>query len=83
MELLGDNPEALKWLDAANEAVSGEREVEEHYWSQLTGDEVRRLHEKYRIDHELFGFKPDYYIALGREDDGTEEEEEEEDEDNM
>ena len=67
MELLGDNPEALKWLDAANETVSGEREVEEHYWSQLSGDEVRRLHEKYRIDHELFGFEPDYYVAMGRE----------------
>ena len=68
-ELLSSDPAAQRWLDgqAAAGAVSGEREVEEHYWAQLTRGEVRRLHDKYRIDHELFGFKPDYYLAMAKE----------------
>ena len=79
IELLGGGDSAaLNWLDAAAtaEAVSGERGVEEHYWSQLTRDEVRRLHDKYRIDHELFGFEPDYYVAMGREGEGGDGEQE-------
>ena len=69
VELLGSDPGALKWLDAVAEPVSGRREVEEHYWSQVSKGEIRRLHDKYRVDHELFGFEPDYYVAMGREED--------------
>ena len=77
MELLGNDPGALKWLAAvaaaAAEPVSGRREVEEHYWSQLSKGEIRRLHDKYKVDHELFGFEPDYYIAMGQEEDTRDE----------
>ena len=78
VELLGGDPVAQRWLDgvAAAGAVSGGREVEEHYWAQLTREEVRRLHDKYRIDHELFGFEPDYYVAMGREGEGGDGEQE-------
>ncbi len=47
--------------------TSGLREVEEHYWSQVAKSDIRALHDKYKVDHELFGFEPDYYIALGKE----------------
>ncbi len=52
--------------------MSGKREVEQHYWSQISKEDIRRLHDKYRLDHEMFGFSPDYYVAMGR--DGYEEE---------
>ena len=56
-----------KWLSVEYQTLSGKPEVEEHYWSQLTKDEIRRLHDKYRLDHELFGFSPEYYIAMGQD----------------
>lgn len=65
-----DNPpNAREFAKVAYENKSGLREVEEHYWSQLTKDEIRGLYEKYKLDHELFGFTPDYYIAMGRDND--------------
>lgn len=57
------------WLESKTEPKSSIREVEEHYYGQLTKDEIRALHDKYRHDHEIFGFTPDYYIALGKDDD--------------
>merc|ERR1712226_518894 len=42
-------------------------EVAQHYYSQITKEEIRDLAEKYRLDHELFGYKPDYYIQFGKD----------------
>ena len=38
----------------------------ELYYSQLTKSEIRNLYEKYRIDFDLFGFTPDYFIKFGK-----------------
>ena len=38
----------------------------ELYYSQLTKDVIRTLYLKYRLDYDLFGFSPDYFIALGK-----------------
>lgn len=67
VELLGTPVDAESWLGVNFDVVSGNRKIEEHYWSQLTKNEIRRLHEKYSIDHELFGFSPDYYVAMGQD----------------
>ena len=53
----------LKW-----DITSSNPLILEHYFSQLTKSEIRGLYEKYRVDHELFGYTPDYFIALGKED---------------
>ena len=63
-----DNPANSKeFLNVGYDNKSGLREVEEHYWSQITKAEIRGLYEKYKLDHELFGFTPDYYIAMGKD----------------
>ena len=67
MEVIGSPDSAKSFLATEQEPKSGLREVEEHYFSQLTKTEIRQLYEKYRFDHELFGFTPDYYIALGQD----------------
>ena len=38
-----------------------------HYYSQLTKSTIQALYEKYRADHELFGYTPDYFLALGKD----------------
>lgn len=40
----------------------------EHYYSQLKKSQIQALYEKYQADHELFGYTPDYFLALGKED---------------
>lgn len=65
---MGNPKEGHQWLSVDYPIKSGLREVEEHYFSQLTKETIRELYEKYRLDHELFGFTPDYYIALGKDD---------------
>jgi hypothetical protein len=37
------------------------------YYSQLTKAQVRELYDMYRLDHELFGYSPDHYIALAKD----------------
>ena len=46
--------------------VSSE-EVIKHFYSQLTKEEIRGIHEKYRVDFELFGYSPDYFLQFGQE----------------
>ena len=56
------------WLNSSVQPKSSIREVEEHYYGQLTKSEIKELYEKFQQDHELFGFSPEYYIALGQDD---------------
>ena len=66
--MLGNPENGKKFLETVQEPKSGLKEVEEHYFSQISKSDIRDLYEKYKVDHELFGFSPDYYIALGRDD---------------
>lgn len=47
--------------------ISSKPEILQHYYSQLTKSKIQALYGKYRADHELFGYTPDYFIALGKE----------------
>ena len=49
-------------------AFSSNPEVLQSYYSQLTKSQIQSLYDKYRADHELFGYTPDYFIALGKKD---------------
>ncbi|TRY70004.1 hypothetical protein TCAL_07330 [Tigriopus californicus] len=66
-ELLGNRSGQLDWTETLWQPKSGIREIEEHYFSQISKNDIRDLFDKYRLDHELFGFSPDYYIALGQD----------------
>jgi hypothetical protein len=43
----------------------------ERFYSTLTKSEIRALYEKYRLDFELFGYKPDLFISFGMRDETT------------
>jgi len=69
VELLGNNEqllqEAKEWLNIKhNHAITDE--IIEHFYSQLTKEEIRGIYTKYRIDFELFGYSPDYFLQFGQ-----------------
>ena len=39
-------------------------EVAKKYFSQLTKEQIIRLHEMYKIDHDMFGYDPQIYIDM-------------------
>ena len=44
-----------------------QEEVIKHFYSQLTKEEIRGIYEKYRVDFELMGYSPDYFIQFGQD----------------
>ena len=56
-----------KFLKHKWDITSSNPVIMEHYYSQLTKSEIQALYEKYRADHELFGYTPDYFIAMGKQ----------------
>ena len=55
VELFGNNENAKKWLEVKRTSMVSSEEVIKHFYSQLTKEEIRGIHEKYRVDFELFG----------------------------
>ncbi len=45
---------------------SSSEEVVKKYYSTLTKSDVRQLYEMYRLDHELFGYDPDKFMAYAK-----------------
>ena len=72
---MGDPANGRNWLKVDYENKSALPEVERHYYSQLTKEEIKAIYEKYKMDHELFGFTADYYIAMGMDERPEDEEE--------
>ena len=69
VELLGDsaNEEAKKWLKVNHNHVAAKEDVLKHFWSQISKEDIRGIYQKYRVDFEIFGYSPDWYIQLGKE----------------
>ncbi len=42
-------------------------ETKRKFYGQLTKVEITRLYEKFRLDHELFGYTPDEFIAMAKD----------------
>ena len=65
VELLGNDSEAKRWASIKHtHAITDE--VIEHFYSQLTKEEIRGIYTKYRVDFELFGYSPDYFLQFGQ-----------------
>ena len=60
------NDEIKAFLDKPHEIKSRDPATLQLYYSQLTKAEIRKLYKKYKLDHDLFGFDPDYFIAMGK-----------------
>ena len=58
--------EIKSFLDTVHQSNSRDSAALEMYYSQLTKTDIRKIYEKYRLDHELFGFTPDYFIKFGK-----------------
>ena len=54
------------FLDDVHPVESRDPVMLEFYYSQLTKSDIRNLYEKYRLDFNLFGFTPDYFIKFGK-----------------
>ena len=58
---------ALKsFLETEHSVKSRDPAMLELYYSQLPKSDIRKIYDKYRIDFDLFGFKPDYFIKFGK-----------------
>ena len=58
--------EIKRFLETNHLVESRDPKMLEMYYSHLTKKEIRMLYEKYRLDFDLFGFTPDYFIEFGR-----------------
>ena len=58
--------EIKSFLDTIHPIKSRDPATLEMYYSQLTKNDIRKIYEKYRLDHDLFGFTPDYVINFGK-----------------
>jgi len=67
VELFGNDERALEWLKVKRTSMVSSEEVIKHFYSQLTKEDIRGIHEKYRVDFELFGYSPDYFLQFGQE----------------
>jgi len=65
VEILGNKERAKEWLNVKRNSMVSQEEVHKHFYSQLTKEEIRGIYEKYRVDFELFGYSPDYFIQFG------------------
>lgn len=54
------------FLQMEHEVESRDPATLELYYSQLTKSDIKKLYEKYRLDFDLFGFSPDYFIKFGK-----------------
>ena len=54
------------FLETVHPVESRDPVMLESYYSQLTKSDIRNLYEKYRLDFDLFGFTPDYFIKFGK-----------------
>ena len=65
---MGNHERALEWLKVKRNSVVSQEEVLKHFYSQLTKEDIRGIYEKYRVDFELFGYTPDYFLQFGQDD---------------
>ena len=65
---MGNHERALEWLKVKRNSIVSQEEVLKHFYSQLTKEDIRGIYEKYRVDFELFGYTPDYFLQFGQED---------------
>eukprot|EP00096_Caligus_rogercresseyi_P014779 TRINITY_DN7266_c0_g1_i1.p1 TRINITY_DN7266_c0_g1~~TRINITY_DN7266_c0_g1_i1.p1 ORF type:complete len:352 (-),score=26.77 TRINITY_DN7266_c0_g1_i1:283-1338(-) len=70
-EAMDENENVRNILKIKEESVnrpSSDPELLEYYFSQLSKKVIKEIYDKYRVDHELFGYSPDYFIQLGKKD---------------
>jgi Sulfotransferase family len=56
-------------FERAAETRLNSRDQVAEYYGQLSRRQVRELYQMYRLDHELFDYSPEPYIALAKKED--------------
>jgi hypothetical protein len=67
VEMMNNTEDGKEWASVKFPTVASQPELIEHLYSQLTKAEIKAIYEKYRPDHEIFGFTPDYFLQFGKD----------------
>jgi hypothetical protein len=67
IEMMNNTEDGKEWASVKFPHVASQPELIEHLYSQLTKSEIKSIYDKYRADHELFGFTPDYFLQFGKD----------------
>ena len=54
------------WALTKNPEPPGDVATQQKYYSTLSKQDINELYIKYHLDHELFGYKPDFFISMGK-----------------
>jgi hypothetical protein len=64
---LNNTEDGKDWASVKFPRVASDPELLKMLFSQLTKAEIQAIYEKYRVDHEMFGYTPDYFLQLGKD----------------
>lgn len=67
VEMMNNTEDGKEWASVKFPSVASQPELIEHLYSQLTKSEIKAIYEKYRPDHEIFGFTPDFFLQFGKD----------------
>ena len=51
---------------ANHPVIASDVKIQKEYFSTLPKQEIYDLYVKYQLDHDLFGYKPDLFLAMGK-----------------
>ena len=64
---MGDKEKLKEWLNVERKGIVDNEEIIQHFYSQLKKEEIMGIYYKYRVDFELLGYTPDYFLQFGQE----------------
>lgn len=64
---MGNKETAQKWLDVKRKSYVSDEAVIKHFYGELTKKEIDGIYQKYRVDFELFGYTPDYFMQFAKD----------------
>ena len=64
----GSEADRRKLVEVKFEFESSNELTLEHYYSQVSKADIRKLAHKYKTDMDLFGYDPEFFINMGKDD---------------
>ena len=52
---------------ANHPVIASDVKIQKEYFSTLPKQEIYNLYLKYQLDHDLFGYKPDLFLEMGKQ----------------
>ena len=64
---MGGSEADRKLVEGKFEFESSNELTLEHYYSQVSKADIRKLAHKYKTDMDLFGYDPEFFINMGKD----------------